>query len=60
MALSLRPQNIKKGVAWYYEDRGGIEIYHHCGIGEVKSIAIPWRKIMKSVERYKKSRKSKR
>ena len=51
--LSLNPQKIDE-CTWYYEDKDGIEVYHERSGSSTITVKLPWRKVLKSVERYKK------
>lgn len=60
LALSLEPQNINQSL-WYYEEPKGITIVQEFRLNgdyiKTTQTVIPWRKILASVERYKKSKK---
>lgn len=47
---SLNPQNMRDGKSWYYETRGGIQVYAHSAHGTTVT-RIPWSRLMKSAER---------
>lgn len=49
--LSLEPQRIEKDHAWYYEEKGGLYVYIGTSGNPIRAV-IPWRKVVKSVERY--------
>jgi hypothetical protein len=55
--LSRVPQRINDN-NWYYEVRGGIEIVSYAKENMLtpRVLLIPWKKILKSVERYRESK----
>lgn len=52
--LLLNPIIVKNG--WYYEEARGLSVVSPAGVA---IIVIPWRKILASVERYKRTAKRK-
>ncbi|MFX0198383.1 MAG: hypothetical protein ACFFCW_19870 [Candidatus Hodarchaeota archaeon] len=51
--LSLNPQHFRNPNAWYYEEEKGIVLVSIKSPANVQ-ILIPWKKLEKSLERYKK------
>lgn len=46
---SLRPQTVTES-SWYYENRGGIDVYIKAG-DETANVRIQWARLMKSAKR---------